>query len=152
MGYFFENILQRLQGSRFKYGKKDPANEFRIELDKQLIEAYINKYKSSAIPEKKENARVLSSVMSTTTNQVETFYPRRNTWGTEFQTIYEDRRITFDMAYNAAIDAVLCAKELGFDPTLDENSALFPVGTYLTFHKDKKYYAPTLVIEAEVSR
>jgi len=37
MGYFFENILQRLQGSRFKYGKKDPANEFRIELDKQLI-------------------------------------------------------------------------------------------------------------------
>ncbi len=135
MSYFFENVLQTLQGSRFRYGAQDPATEFDIELDKRLIQAYIDKFSSSENPEKKENARILGSVMSGSTNQVDKFSPRRNPWETEFERIYDRSNITFDMAYKAAIDAIYCEKELGLDPAANS---------------DKEYYTPTLVVQAEV--
>lgn len=145
-----ESIPFILQNSRFKYGFRGET-ELEFEIDKQLLEKYIEFYSQYNNRTKTDYVKILKKCQDTTTEQVISFTPRRNPWDTENETILSEvyGMITWWQLYEAVIDVVLSSKFLGFDATDPQYSIIFPKDKYLTTHKEKQYYCPTILARTE---
>lgn len=145
-----ESLPFILQNSRFKYGFCGNS-ELEFEIDKQLLEAFINFYSKSNNIIKRNYVKILKDCKDSTTRQVISFKPRRNPWDTENKFILPEiyGNISWWQLYEAAIDVILSSKYLGFDPTNPHYSRVFPKDKYLTFDKEKQYYCPTILAKTE---
>ena len=134
------------QNSRFRYGGYG-GNEFEFEVDKQLLEAYVEFYSQSNDINKRNYAQIIKAISDKTTSQVVKIQPRRNPWDTENKFIKEESlgKITYWQSYEAIIDVILSSKILGFDVNSFKYYQDFSKDKYLTFHEKKDYYAPTIV-------
>lgn len=148
--YALESLTFTLEKSRFKYGE-DGENEFEFEVDKQLLEAYVEFYSQSNDLNKRNYAQIIKAGSDKTTRQVVKIKPRRNPWVTENDFINEESygKITYWQLYEAVIDAILSSKILGFNSNDSKYCNFFPKDKYLTFHEEKQYYAPTILIRPE---
>ena len=145
-----ENSSFVCQNSRFIYGEYG-KNEFGFEVDKQLLEAYVEFYSQSNDVNKRNYAQIIKASSDKTRSQVVEIRPRKNPWVTENEFIHEDLfgEITDWQLYEATIDAILSSKILGFDVNNSKYCQVFPKDKYSTFHEKKDYYAPTIVARTE---